>query len=415
MRVTYLTGQAPASVDLGPVIVPGGVGGLPVGVEGQFLGYGVGGVPVAVAAPSGGAGYDDAPLVARVVSLEQEPAPTWSEVTGKPTAFVPAVHGHSISDVTGLRAELDAIPTAYDDTALSGRVAAVEADVAAIPGPYDDTALAGRVTEVEGDVVTAQSRADAAYSLAQQGGGTGSYDDTELRGRVSTLEDAPAPTWAEVTGKPSAFTPSSHSHVIADTNGLQAALDAKAAAGHGHAIADVSGLQAVLDAISPAYDDAALSGRVTALEEAPAPYWDDVTGKPTEFTPATHGHSIGDVSGLTTALDGKASTSHSHAWTEITGKPTTFAPSAHAHAWDEITSKPTTFAPSAHGHTVAEVSGLQTALDGKQPTTTFKTVNGQAVTGSGNIATAQSFATDAEALAYSNANPGVVVFSRQVT
>lgn len=275
MRVTYLTGQAPASVDLGPVIVPGGVGGLPVGVEGQFLGYGPGGVPAAVAAPSGEGSYDDAPLVARVVLLEQEPAPTWAEVTGKPTAFVPTTHGHSISDVTGLRAELDAIPAAYDD--------------------------------------------------------------------------------------------------------------------------------------------AALSGRVTALEDAPAPSWGDVTGKPTAFTPAAHGHSIGDVSGLTTALDGKAATSHSHAWAEITGKPTTFPPSAHTHAWDEITSKPTTFAPSAHGHTVADVNGLQTALDGKQPTTTFKTVNSQAVTGSGNIVTALSFATDAEALAYSNANPGVVVFSRQVT
>ena len=219
MRVTYLTGQALASVDLGPVIVPGGVGGLPAGVEGQFLGYGPGGVPLAVAAPSGGTSYDDAPLTARVAALENEPAPAWGDVTGKPTAF----------------------------------------------------------------------------------------------------------------------------------------------------------------------------------------------------TPAAHGHSIGDVSGLTTALDGKAATSHSHAWAEITGKPTTFSPSAHTHAWDEITSKPTTFAPSAHGHTVADVSGLQTALDGKQPTTTFKTVNGQAVTGAGNIVTAQSFATDAEALAYSNANPGVVVFSRQVT
>lgn len=243
MRVTYLTGQEPASVDLGPVIVPGvgGAASLPVGVQGQLVGYGPNGVPVAVNAPDG---------------------------------------------------------SAYDDTVVSGRLDAVEADLAAIPAAYDDTALAGRVT---------------------------------------------------------------------------------------------------------------------SLEEAPAPSWDDITGKPTVFTPAVHGHSIGDVSGLGAALDGKAPSSHSHAWSEITNKPTTFAPSAHTHAWDEITSKPTTFAASAHGHSVADVSGLQTALDGKQPTTTFKTVNGQAVTGTGNIVTAQSFATDAEALAYSTANPGVVVFSRQVT
>ena len=189
MRVVYLTGQAPASVDLGPVIVPGGGGGLPVGVEGQFIGYGAGGVPVAVAAPSGGDSYDDAPLVARVVSLEQEPAPTWAEVTGKPTAFVPTTHEHSISDVTGLRAELDAIPAAYDDAALSGRVTA--------------------------------------------------------------LEDAPAPSWDDVTGKPTSFTPAAHGHSIGDVSGLTAELEGKAATSHSHAIGDVTGLQTALDGKQP--------------------------------------------------------------------------------------------------------------------------------------------------------------------
>jgi hypothetical protein len=36
------------------------------------------------------------------------------------------------------------------------------------------------------------------------------------------------PTWAEVTSKPSTFTPSAHVHAIADVTGLQTALDAKA-------------------------------------------------------------------------------------------------------------------------------------------------------------------------------------------
>ena len=34
--------------------------------------------------------------------------------------------------------------------------------------------------------------------------------------------------------------------------------------------------------------------------------WDDVTGKPTTFTPAAHTHSIADIEGLQEALDGKA-------------------------------------------------------------------------------------------------------------
>ena len=40
----------------------------------------------------------------------------------------------------------------------------------------------------------------------------------------------------------------SHTHVIADTTGLQTALDGKAATGHAHVIADVTGLQTTLDA-----------------------------------------------------------------------------------------------------------------------------------------------------------------------
>ncbi len=52
---------------------------------------------------------------------------------------------------------------------------------------------------------------------------------------------------------------------------------------------------------------------VTALGFTPAPSgaylttvsWTDVSGKPTTFTPATHGHAIADVTGLQTALNAK--------------------------------------------------------------------------------------------------------------
>lgn len=54
--------------------------------------------------------------------------------------------------------------------------------------------------------------------------------------------------WNDIQGKPSTFPPSAHNHVIADTTGLQAALDGKANTNHTHAIANVTGLQAALDA-----------------------------------------------------------------------------------------------------------------------------------------------------------------------
>ena len=51
--------------------------------------------------------------------------------------------------------------------------------------------------------------------------------------------------WQQIKAK---FAEASHTHAIADTTGLQAALDGKAAVGHKHVIADVTGLQAALDA-----------------------------------------------------------------------------------------------------------------------------------------------------------------------
>lgn len=52
----------------------------------------------------------------------------------------------------------------------------------------------------------------------------------------------------------------------------------------------------------------------------------------------SHNHTISNVGGLQTALDGKAESSHTHLWSHITDKPTTFAPSAHNHDASNITS-----------------------------------------------------------------------------
>src|SRR5690606_27883414 len=55
-------------------------------------------------------------------------------------------------------------------------------------------------------------------------------------------------SWSDITGKTSTFPPASHTHEIEDVNGLQSALDGKAAASHTHSISQVSNLQSALDA-----------------------------------------------------------------------------------------------------------------------------------------------------------------------
>ncbi|MDX5515103.1 tail fiber domain-containing protein [Stenotrophomonas sp. RG-453] len=126
-------------------------------------------------------------------------------------------------------------------------------------------------------------------------------------GALATRSDVDFNT--HVTGKPTTYPPSTHSHTKAQVGldkvdntadldkpvsaATQAALDGKAAASHTHAIANVTGLQTALD------------------------------GK----AASSHTHTIANVSGLQSALDGKTDVGHTH--------------------------------------TVASVSGLQSALDAK--------------------------------------------------
>ena len=149
---------------------------------------------------------------------------------------------------------------------------------------------------------------------------------------------------------------------------FDAGLAGKAASTHGHALSDVSGLEAALSAKAPLASPALTgsptaptaasgtnttqiattafvqqeitgfgagdmarsvydtnnNGKVDAAEAADSVPWAGVTGKPTSFTPATHSHSIAQVTGLQTALDEKAP----HASPALTGTPT--APTAAA-------------------------------------------------------------------------------------
>ena len=111
------------------------------------------------------------------------------------------------------------------------------------------------------------------------------------------------------------FAQATHSHAIADVNGLQAALNATG---------DMK--KSVYDADGDGVVDNAkkLDGRTLA-----------------QFAPAQHSHDMSQVSGLSSALTGKAD--------------------------------------AAHSHEIADVNGLQAALDGKINTTYTLSITGNAI------------------------------------
>jgi hypothetical protein len=154
-------------------------------------------------------------------------------------------------------------------------------------------------------------------------------------------------SWAEITDKPVEYAPGPHSHLWDQIDGKPTTFPATA---HSHPVSDVTGLTTALD------------GKAAASHTHT---WAEVSNKPAEFPPATHGHTWAQISGTPSTFPPSA---HTHTWADVTGKPTTFAPAAHTHTWADVTAKPDTFPPDAHTHAQSDVIGLDTALAGKAST-----------------------------------------------
>lgn len=125
--------------------------------------------------------------------------------------FAASVHGHTVADVTGLQTALDAkAPLA--SPALTG------APTAPTPAGNDNSTKIATTAYVQAEIAGLDSgdMHKATY-------------DTDNDGKVDVAELADAVPWTGITGKPSTFAPSAHSHPIAEVTGLQTVLDAKAA------------------------------------------------------------------------------------------------------------------------------------------------------------------------------------------
>lgn len=186
------------------------------------------------------------------------------------------------------------------------------------------------------------------------------------------------PSWSEVTDKPSTFTPSSHSHGSSDITDFDAAVDARLDSSQtiGAAWTFNSGVtfngsvkirgSEALALEHEGSDPAGLGGYTTIWANSGGSlYHKNATGSAVKILTASDEGSL-DAG----TLDGEDG-SYYLAWANITGKPSTFAPSSHSHdwsditgepayttrwpSWSEVTGKPSTFAPSSHTHPASEV------------------------------------------------------------
>ena len=110
--------------------------------------------------------------------------------------------------------------------------------------------------------------------------------------------------WESITGKPSTFTPSAHTHSQSDVTGLASALAGKSDTGHVHD--DRYYTESEIDT--------KLSGKSDTSHTHDSRYYteSEVDSKLSGKANSTHSHTIAQVTNLQTTLDGKAPSSHTH-------------------------------------------------------------------------------------------------------
>lgn len=327
-------------------------------------------------------------------------------------AYATAGHGHSISGVSGLQAALDsksAVGHTHDDryytesemnTKLAGKANSSHTHGSGDITSLDASKLTGTINierlpagALERCVIVADDAARLKLTTkdVQKGDtvkvtATGKMyfviDDSKLSTEdgytVYTAGTATSVPWSGVTGKPSTFTPSAHTHTIANITGLQNALNGKANSSHTHSIDNVTGLQSALDGkASSGHTHSLFSGEIhfsTGTYKDPADgistaikasggiaadvFYEGLTKLSDKYqakgsyAAASHTHTIAQITNLQATLDGKSNNGHSHAISSVTGLQ------------DALNGK----AASSHTHTIANVTGLQAALDGKSNT-----------------------------------------------
>ena len=224
--------------------------------------------------------------------------------------------------------------------------------------------------------------------LRVDAGGTSTVEwTTVLNKPTSFAPSTHTHLWADITDKPTEFTPVPHNHTISEVTGLQSVIDAKADKSQiltqqqfKDSVAAMfqsgthTNVSVSYDSVAGTINLSAVGGGGASVDEEEVQDW--VGNLITQGTGISVVYDdVGNV--LSIGLSGVSFTSADKA--KLDG----IAANATANSTDsQLRNRSTHTGTQA----ISTISGLQTALDGKQPTTSFKTINGTVITGTGDIA-----------------------------
>lgn len=302
---------------------------------------------------------------------------TWSSITDKPQSFTPSSHVHQASDIADLHTILSKYATKDEIPQIN--TDGLTIDTSNLATKTSVETLANKVTEAS-EALKSETKLRVNSIAAIDSKITAEIDrrskkDTEHDDEIASLKRTKADlshthTMSEVTDLSAELeryalktelnnisVDTSHLATKSSVNELSEQIATKADQSHRHTITEVSGLQGILNNKLNSNASAASARKLTTPRRIngiafdgtqditlPTPTanvsWSAISNKPTNFTPSSHRHAIGDITNLQRELDNKASRNHSHTWNSITNKPANFTPSAHTHQWSNISNVP---------------------------------------------------------------------------
>lgn len=167
----------------------------------------------------------------------------------------------------------------YTKSEIDAAQAVQDADIATNTADIATTAAtaSSALTTAQGAIPTGQK--GAANGVASLGS-DGKVPNDQLPDAVVTG----VPSWGDITDKPTAFTPDSHTHAIGDVTGLQTSLDAKLATAS-YTASDVKNKLVTVDGSGSGVDADLLDGNHASAFSLAG---HDHTGV---YAPLTHSHS----------------------------------------------------------------------------------------------------------------------------
>jgi len=196
----------------------------------------------------------------------------YADLTNKPTSFPPAAHTHTIADVTGLQSNLDSKLNVGSSIPYSSLTGAPTIPSAQVSSDWNSTSGVSQILN------------------------------------KPVLFDG---TYSSLTGKPTSFTPSVHTHAINDITGLQTALDGKVSTGSSIPYSVLTG--------TPVIPAAQIQSDWNQTNIASLDFIKNKPTIPTVSYPVTSVNTKTGAVVLTNTDVGAAATSHTHAISDVTG------------------------------------------------------------------------------------------------